>query len=124
MKKLITITMLLVCITVNAQSTFVRKYTSYFTSVENVESKSLETDVTVVFNENNQTTIAMYIDTEVFRYHVISEVVKGKTKGGYEYQVFECISEKDGAKVALQLFENYFRIHEGQNYIEFSNINN
>jgi hypothetical protein len=125
MRKIILVMMLFISIISVAQNhTFVRKYTNYFTNINNVESESLDADVTVVFNENNQTTIAMYIDNEVFRYHLISEVTKGETVGGYEYQVFECISEKDGAKVSLQLFENHFRIHEDKSYIEFSDINN
>ena len=122
MKTILTIlTILISTVTFSQSTTFVKKYTTYITDVNDVKSAEDTADVTVVFNEDGKNIIVMYVNSVVTRYYQVSEVQKGNTTNGTEYQAFECVQESDGKKVMLQLFENNFRVHHGSNFIEFFN---
>jgi hypothetical protein len=101
-----------------AQDTFVRKYTSYITEIDDKLSEWKEIDLTVVFNEKNTNNVVLYYPDKTITFYKIGGVEKDKTKGGHEYQLIECIDD-DGTKVSLQLFAEAMRILLGGGYIEF-----
>jgi hypothetical protein len=119
MKTLVITLLLISTVTFSQSTTFVKKYSNYLTSVEDIKSAEMEADATVVFNEHGKNVIVLYVNGSITKYYQLSSIEKGKTPNGSEYQAFECIQESDGQKVMLQLFENNFRIHHGSNFIEF-----
>ncbi len=106
MKKLFLGLLLLSSISMFSQETFVKKYTSFITN-NNVIGKWESTDVTVVFNPKGIRDIVFYYTNGSIRtYHQVTSTESGKTKNNESYQIVECIDDEDGAKVAIQLFDD------------------
>ena len=90
-----------------SQETFVKKYTTFITSNNYVFDKWKITDVTVVFNPKGIKDIVFYFPNGSVRtFHQVKSVQSGKTKNNDSYQIVECIEDKDGDKVAIQLFDD------------------
>jgi hypothetical protein len=107
MKKLLLIALLIVSFTTCAQETFVRKYTKLLSTKNNVEEPEKEINLTVIFNPKGEKEIKFYYPNsgESKTFYQVSKLEKGKTEGGYEYQLIEVIDEEDGYKLTLQLFD-------------------
>ena len=103
----------------NAQETFVYKYTSYVTNINDVVSEMKPTEITFVFNEGTTTDIVVYGFEEEKRFYRTGEVSKGKTTGGFEYQWVDCVQEKTGYKASIQLFDDAVRIFMKGDYVEY-----
>ena len=103
----------------NAQETFVYKYTSYVTNINDVVSEMKPTEITFVFNEGTTTDIVVYGFEEEKRFYRTGEVSKGKTTGGFEYQWVDCVQAKTGYKASIQLFDNAVRIFMKADYVEY-----
>jgi hypothetical protein len=107
MKKLFLGLLLLLSISMFSQETFVKKYTSFITNNNYVLGKWESTDVTVVFNPKGIRDIVFYYTNGSIRtYHQVTSTESGKTKNNDSYQIVECIDDEDGAKVAIQLFDD------------------
>jgi hypothetical protein len=107
MKKLFLGLLLLSSISMFSQETFVKKYTSFITNNNYVIGKWESTDVTVVFNPKGIRDIVFYYTNGSIRtYHQVTSTESGKTKNNESYQIVECIDDEDGAKVAIQLFDD------------------
>jgi hypothetical protein len=120
MKKAILLFMFL-CVNLNfAQDTFVNKYTSYITNIDDKKSEWEEIDLTVVFNEKNTNNVVLYYPNKTKTLYKIGNVKTDKTSGGDEFQIIECIDD-GGLKVSLQLFDGALRILFDGGYIEFHN---
>lgn len=120
MKKLLLILILFfTTIVVFAQNTFVYKYTTYVTNINDVMSEMKPTQTTFVFNEGNSTDIVVYQDGDTKRFYRTGGITKGKTKGGYDYQLVDCIQDKTGYKASIQLFDDAVRIFMQGDYIEY-----
>lgn len=120
MKKLLFVLLLTASTFVSlAQETFVYKYTSYSTNIDDVLSEMKPTEVTFVFNEGTTTDIVVYGQGEEKRFYRTGGVTEGKTTGGYEYQWVDCIQEKTGYKASIQLFSNAVRIFMKGDYVEY-----
>ena len=104
---------------VNAQDTFVRKYTTYVTNINNVVSEMKPLDITFVFNEGNSTDIVVYGLSEVKRFYRTGAISKSKTTGGFEYQWVDCIQVSTGYKASIQLFDEAVRIFMKGDYVEY-----
>jgi hypothetical protein len=120
MKKLLfTLLLLFVTMIALAQETFVNKYTSYVTNINDKISEMKETQVTIVFNEGNTTDIVVYGQGEEKRFYRTGGITTGKTKGGFEYQWVDCVQAKTGYKASIQLFDNAVRIFMQGDYVEY-----
>ena len=104
---------------VNAQDTFVEKYTTYATNVNDVLSELKAMDVTFVFNEGNSTDIVIYGLSEVKRFYRIGAISEGKTTGGFKYQWVDCVQVSNGNKASIQLFDEAVRVFIGADYVEY-----
>ena len=104
-----------------AQDTFVYKYTSYITNINDVQSEMKPTDITFVFNDGKTTDIVVYGQGEEKRFFRTGDITKGKTTGGYEYQWVDCVQEKTGYKASIQLFDDAVRIFMKGDYVEYQN---
>lgn len=104
---------------VNAQDTFVEKYTTYATNVNDVLSELKAMDVTFVFNEGNSTDIVIYGLSEVKRFYRIGGISEGKTTGGFKYQWVDCVQVSTGNKASIQLFDEAVRVFIGADYVEY-----
>jgi hypothetical protein len=102
-----------------AQDTFVYKYTSYITYINDVQSEMKPTDITFVFNDGKTTDIVVYGQGEEKRFFRTGDISKGKTTGGYEYQWVDCVQEKTGYKASIQLFDDAVRIFMKGDYVEY-----
>lgn len=102
-----------------AQDTFVYKYTSYITNINDVQSEMKPTDITFVFNDGKTTDIVVYGQGEEKRFFRTGDISKGKTTGGYEYQWVDCVQEKTGYKASIQLFDDAVRIFMKGDYVEY-----
>jgi hypothetical protein len=102
-----------------AQDTFVYKYTSYITNINDVQSEMKPTDITFVFNDGKTTDIVVYGQGEEKRFFRTGDITKGKTTGGYEYQWVDCVQEKTGYKASIQLFDDAVRIFMKGDYVEY-----
>lgn len=120
MKKFL-FTLLLVTTTfvVSAQETFVHKYTSCVTNINDVFSETKAIDVTIVFNEGTTSDIVIYGLEEEKRFYRTGDVTKGKTNDGSEYQLVDCIQVENGNKVIIQLFDTAVRIFIDGDYVEY-----
>ena len=120
MKKLLFVLLLTATsIVAIGQETFVRKYTSFVTNVNDVVSEMKPIEVTFVFNEEKTSDIVIHgLETEK-RFYKTGKVIEGKTTGGNEYQWVDCIQEKTGYKVSIQLFDPAVRIFIGNDYVEY-----
>jgi hypothetical protein len=104
---------------VNAQDTFVRKYTTYAINRNDKLSELKALDVTFVFNEGNSTDIVVYGLSEVKRFYRTGAISKGKTTGGFEYQWVDCIQVSTGYKASIQLFDEAVRVFISGDYVEY-----
>ena len=102
-----------------AQDTFVYKYTSYITNINDVQSEMKPPDITFVFNDGKTTDIVVYGQGEEKRFFRTGDITKGKTTGGYEYQWVDCVQEKTGYKASIQLFDDAVRIFMKGDYVEY-----
>ena len=102
-----------------AQDTFVYKYTSYITNINDVQSEMKPTDITFVFNDGKTTDIVVYGQGEEKRFFRTGDITKGKTTGGFEYQWVDCVQAKTGYKASIQLFDNSVRIFMKGDYVEY-----
>ena len=103
----------------NAQETYVYKYTSYITNINDVQSEMKPTDITFVFNDGKTTDIVVYGQGEEKRFFRTGDITKGKTTGGFEYQWVDCVQAKTGYKASIQLFDNSVRIFMKGDYVEY-----
>lgn len=104
---------------VKAQDTFVYKYTSYVTNINDVQSEMKPTEITFVFNDGNSTDIVVYGQGEEKRFYRTGDITEGKTTGGFKYQWVDCVQEKTGYKASIQLFDNAVRIFMKGDYVEY-----
>ena len=118
-KLLLTLLLFFTTIILFAQETFVYKYTSYVTNINDVVSEMKPTEITFVFNEGTTTDIVVYGFEEEKRFYRTGEVSKGKTTGGFEYQWVDCVQAKTGYKASIQLFDNAVRIFMKADYVEY-----
>ena len=102
-----------------AQETFVNKYTSYVTNINDVISEMKSTQITFVFNEGNTTDIVVYGLEEEKRFYRTGGVTEGKTTSGFEYQWVDCVQAKTGYKASIQLFTDAVRIFMKGDYVEY-----
>lgn len=107
MKKFLTILLLLLVVAVSySQDTFVRKYTTMISTRENVAEEEVKANLTVVFNPNKEKGVKFYYGSgKTSEYYQVSDLEKGKTEGGYEYQLVEIIDKEEGNQITLQLFD-------------------
>jgi len=119
MKKLVLGALLSLSISTFAQGTFVVKYKSFLTYINNVKSEIILNDTTFVFNDGDTTDIVIYVLPEEFRYYRTGKIIKGKTTGGSEYQLVDCIDAKTGKIATIQLFDTAVRVFLGDDYIEY-----
>jgi len=103
----------------NAQKTFVEKYTFYVTNVNDKISEPKYATITVIFNDGDTTDIVVYATDIPKRFYRTGKITKGKTNGGYEYQVVTCVDSETGKQVEIQLFDDACRIFMGTDYIEY-----
>jgi hypothetical protein len=102
-----------------AQETFVYKYTSFITNINDVKSEMKPIEVTFVFNEGTSTDIVVYGQGEEKRFYRTGGITEGKTTGGYEYQWVDCVQAKTGYKASIQLFTDAVRIFMKGDYVEY-----
>jgi hypothetical protein len=106
MKKLLLGALLTLSITVSAQDTFVKKYTSYITKEKGVLQPWVQSEITVVFNADNVKDIVIYYTSgKIKRLHQITGAKDGKTVNGDGFQMIECV-DTDGVSITLQLFDD------------------
>lgn len=107
MKKFLTILLLLLAVAVSySQDTFVRKYTTMISTRESVAEEEVKANLTVVFNPNKEKGVKFYYGNgKTSEYYQLSDLEKGKTEGGYEYQLVEIIDKEEGNQITLQLFD-------------------
>jgi hypothetical protein len=119
--KSIAILFLLIGSTVNAQ-TFVRKYDGFIKNdrVNNEITKLQDTKLSVFFSGNDKGDIIFYFDSgEVQRYYKVGTIKSGVSKDNLKYRYITTVDE-DGAKVAIQLFDNgVLRVHKDDYYMEY-----
>jgi hypothetical protein len=102
-----------------AQETFVHKYNSCVTNIDDVFSETKPIEVTIVFNEGTTTDIVIYGLEKDKRFYRTGDVIKGKTNDGSEYQLVDCIQVETGYKVSIQLFDTAVRIFIDGDYVEY-----
>ena len=102
----------------NAQ-TFVEKYNSYVTNVKDKISEPKFATITVIFNDGDTTDIVVYATDEPKRFYRTGNITKGKSNGGYDYQLVNCIDSQSGKEIQIQLFDDACRIFMGTDYIEY-----
>jgi len=118
-KKLLIISIALSSFFCSAQKTFVEKYTSYVTNVNNKTSEPKIGTVTIIFNDSDTTDIVVYATDSPKRFFRTGDIIKGKSNGGHDYQVVTCIDSETGKEVQIQLFDDACRIFMGLDYIEY-----
>jgi hypothetical protein len=107
MKKLLLFMMLLLAVTTSySQETFVRKYTSLISTINNISEKEKPANLTVVFNYNGKNNVKFYYGSgNTAEYYQVSNVIEGKNNDGYSYQIINLVNKLDGNKITLQLFD-------------------
>jgi hypothetical protein len=117
MKKLLFIAILLLSnFTYSQDPTFVIQY-KYATIGKEPSFKKI--DVTAVFNYEGTKNVMLYLPGREIYLYRISNITKGKTNKGREYQMFDCIHSENGDKVSLQLFDTALRIFINGEYVEY-----
>lgn len=124
MKKLLLGAMLLLMsFTAMAQNTFVANYTSCISKKAGELQPWLDVDVTAVINEKGTGDIVLYYDGgKSIRYKKTGDIETGKTTGGEEFQIIECVDLESGSNVSVQYFDKNgtLRILIGDGYfVEF-----
>jgi hypothetical protein len=128
MKKLLLGTLLLLSMSVFSQEdkkgTFVRKYTKYVITTNNVMGEVKDGDCTIVYNEDNTTNIGIYMVGSKVLLYSTGKIETGETTSGSKYQIVKCINQASGKNVSLQLFETEVRIFTNKDFsdaIEYFN---
>jgi hypothetical protein len=129
MKKLLLGLMIVVSLSMFGQESvnngiFVRKYTKYVITKNNVPDATQYGLTTVVYNENNTTDIGLYFGESKVLLYSSGKVETGATNNGNKYQVVRCINKDKGNVVILQLFDTALRIFTNEdltNSIEYFN---
>jgi hypothetical protein len=103
----------------NAQKTFVEKYTSYVTNINDITSETKIASVTIIFNAEDTTDILIYTSDSPKRLYRTGEIINGKSNGGFEYQLVNCIDSETGKQVIVQLFKDACRVFMESDYIEY-----
>lgn len=119
MKRLLLGALLLLSTSMSSQDKegpFVRNYTSYLVTTNNVEGEFKQGNTTVVFNENDTTNISIYLAGDKILLYSTGKVETGKTNSGQEYQLVKCINSTNGKTVSLQLFEKVLRIFTNEDF--------
>lgn len=117
MKKL-SLILFFVSLSIAAQEkTFRQKY-SYCIDKNNVIENRL--DLFVVFNHKKTKEIIFYYPRRKYIFLRTSEIVKGKTETGQDYQMFECIETATNEKFTMQLLYKQLRVYyKGTNIIYY-----
>ena len=119
MKNLILIILFIFSVNkLNAQDTFVKKYTSFVTKDDKGISDWKTVSLTVVYNEKVTNDVVMYYPNKTKRLYKIGNIEEGETNNGEEYQLIKCIDD-EGVEIRLQLFDDSLRLFIGEYYIEF-----
>ena len=119
MKNLILIILFIFSVNkLNAQDTFVKKYTSFVTKDDKGISDWKTVSLTVVYNEKVTNDVVMYYPNKTKRRYKIGNIEEGETNNGEEYQLIKCIDD-EGVEIRLQLFDDSLRLFIGEYYIEF-----
>jgi hypothetical protein len=121
MKKVLLGALLLLSINVFSQEDkgpFVRKYTSYLVTTNNVEGELKQGNTTVVYNEDDTTNISIYLGDDKILLYSTGKIETGKTNSGQEYQLVKCINSRNGKTVSLQLFEMALRIFTNEEFTD------
>jgi hypothetical protein len=124
MKKLFLGALLLLSMSMFSQKAFIRKYTSYIITTNDVSAEAEVCDVIIVYNEDNTTNIGIYMYNTKILLYSRGEINTGSTAGGFKYQIIECINRDSGNNVGVQLFDECVRIFTNENYsdsIEYFN---
>lgn len=122
MKRLLLGTLLLLSMSMfsqeNKQGVFVRKYTKYIITLNNVLGEPKEGESTIVYNEDNTTNIGIYLGNEKILLYSAGKVETGKTTSGSEYQIVKCVNYSSGKNVWLQLFDTEVRIFTNESFTD------
>lgn len=118
-RKLLVLSFAITSLFCSAQKTFVEKYRMYVTNVNNEISEPKNAETTIVFNEGGTTDIVIYLSDAPKRFFRTGDITKGKSNGGYDYQVVNCIDSESGKEVQIQLFDDACRVFFGLDYIEY-----
>ena len=129
MKKLLLGLMIVVSLSMFGQEsvkndTFVRKYTKYIITRNDVPEAAQYGLTTVVYNENNSTDIGMYFGDSKILLYSSGKIETGVTNNGTKYQAVKCINKDKGNVVYLQLFDTVLRIFTNESFkdsIEYFN---
>lgn len=127
MKKILLIAVMLLSLSLFSQESkgvFVRDYTKFIVTKNNIKESEKLGKVSVVYNEGNTTNIAIYYTNKKILLYSSGNVQTGKTTNGQEYQAVKCINSEDNSVIVLQLFDNELRIFTDlllNNSIEFYN---
>jgi hypothetical protein len=129
MKKLLLGLMIVVSLSMFGQEsvnngTFVRKYTKYLITKNDVSEAPQYSLTTVVYNENNTTDIGLYFGNNKVLLYSSGKVETGTTNNGTKYQLVKCINKDKGNVLYLQLFDTVLRIFTNENFkdsIEYFN---
>ena len=114
MKNLILIILFIFSVNkLNAQDTFVKKYTSFVTKDDKGISDWKTVSLTVVYNEKVTNDVVMYYPNKTKRLYKIGNIEEGETNNGEEYQLIKCIDD-EGVEIRLQLFDDSLRLFIGQ----------
>lgn len=121
MKRLLLGALLLLSISMfsqDKQGPFVRKYTNYIITTNDVKGEVKQGSVTVVYNEDDTTNIAIYMGTEKILLYSTGKIETGKTVSGHEYQLVKCINSDNGKTIGLQLFDTALRIFTNEAFTD------
>jgi len=122
MKRLLLGTLLLLSMSMfsqeNKQGVFVRKYTKYIITLNNVLGEVKNGESTIVYNEDNTTNIGIYLGNDKILLYSAGKVETGKTTSGFEYQIVKCVNKSSGKNVWLQLFETEVRIFTNESFTD------
>lgn len=129
MKKLLLGLMIVVSLSMFGQEsvnngTFVRKYTKYIITKNDVPQAAQYGLTTVVYNENNSTDIGLYFGESKVLLYSSGKIETGATNNGTKYQAVKCINKDKGNVVYLQLFDTVLRIFTNESFkdsIEYFN---
>ena len=122
MKKLLLGALLLLSMSMFSQSdnkgVFVKKYTKYVITINNVVGERKNGESTFVYNENNTTNIGIYIGNDKILLYSAGKVETGQTTGGSKYQLVKCINYVSGKNIWLQLFDEEVRIFTNETFTD------
>lgn len=122
MKKILLGALLLLSMSIFAQNTFAKTYTSYVIKEKGVLQPWVYSEVTVVFNSNDVKDVIFYYPNNTTRtLHRLTSPVNDKTLNGDGFQMIDYV-DINGTKLTLQLFDDdtCLRVNIAEGYlIEF-----